>query len=121
MSLTVGVLLSSCRSTKTVSDCRSRSDCTTERTDRQENIVVYVTDSVIVERTDTLVKERQRRDRLIEHTVWRTDTIEVERIVEQQVVQERQVVPRWCWIVLTIAIAATTVCIIRLLIWLRRL
>lgn len=94
-----------------------------ERKDKYERDSIIVHDSVIVfARADTVYKERWRTE-YKDRVVTRTDTLvqEVERLVEKRVVEERKVVPRWCWwclgttiFLLLAAIAATIIRVRRL-------
>ena len=94
-----------------------------ERSERNERDSIYIRDSVIVfARADTVYKERWRTE-YKDRVVTKTDTLvqEVERLVEKRVVEEKRVVPRWCWwclgttiLLLLAGIAATIIRVRRL-------
>ena len=101
----------------------SQCDVSTERSRDYERDSIIVRDSVIVfARADTVYKERWRTE-YKDRVVTKTDTLvqEVERLVEKRVVEEKRVVPRWCYgllglLLLTVlaAIAATIIRVRRL-------
>ena len=117
--------IAGCKSQRVVSEKleTSQSDVSTERSRDYERDSIIVRDSVIVfARADTVYKERWRTE-YKDRVVTKTDTLvqEVERLVEKRVVEERKVVPRWCWwclgttiFLLLAAIAATIIRVRRL-------
>ena len=114
--LTVIVLLGSC---KTEQKSISKTDFQRiEKGTDYENTLVYIVDTILIDRTDTLVVQKQSRDRLVEHTVWKTDTVtvEVQTVVEKQTVSCQKVTPRWCrWLLIADIIIVVVVIIVFLL------
>ncbi len=117
-SLTLTAMLLSCRTEQTLTQTAENNY--SERFSNNENTLVYQRDSIIIRQTDTILMETRSRDRIIEHTILLTDTleVEVERIVEKQVEHTRRIIPRWCWLCLAYA-GILTLCLI--LYWLFRL
>ena len=120
--LILSMLTVSCRTYQASSE--SRSDLKIERRLENEQVVCYIHDSVVVVRNDTaVVRETKWRDRIVEHTITKVDTVqvEVEKVVSEEKIVEKKVIPRWAWWCLGVCVFLIVVLVIWIVIRVKRL
>ena len=119
--LILSMLTVSCRTYQASSE--SRSDLKIERRLENEQVVCYIHDSVVVVRNDTaVVRETKWRDRIVEHTITKVDTVqvEVEKVVSEEKIIERKVIPRWAWWVTGYGVLVTGLIILGIILKIKR-
>ena len=115
------MLIPSCRSEKILTE--SVSDIKTERRLENEQVVCYIHDSVVIVRNDTaVVRETKWRDRVVEHVVTKVDTVQVavEKLVTEEKVVERKILPKWVWWIIGYGLLITGYGMIRIALVVRR-
>lgn len=116
------MLMPSCRTEKTLT--KNVSAINNERRIENEQVVCYIHDSVVVVRNDTaVVRETKWRDRIVEHTITKVDTVqvEVEKVVSEEKIVEKKVIPRWAWWCLGVCVFLIVVLVIWIVIRVKRL
>ena len=116
------ILIPSCRTEKTLT--KNVSAINNERRIENEQVVCYIHDSVVVVRNDTaVVRETKWRDRIVEHTITKVDTVQVkvEKVVSEEKIIERKVIPRWAWWCLGVCVFLIVVLVIWIVIRVKRL
>lgn len=115
-------MIPSCRTEKTLT--KNVSAINNERRIENEQVVCYIHDSVVVVRNDTaVVRETKWRDRIVEHTITKVDTVqvEVEKVVSEEKIIERKVIPRWAWWVTGYCLLVTGLIILWIILKIKRI
>lgn len=119
--LILSMLTVSCKTYQASSE--SQSDLKIERRLENEQVVCYIHDSVVVVRNDTaVVRETKWRDRIVEHTITKVDTVqvEVEKVVSEEKIVEKKVIPKLAWYAIAYAAVMTILIILWIILKIKR-